>query len=75
MVRKPNSKNNLRPILSHLQFYIYIYIFLKYGELRLFSHEKAFLKVEIVYFWLKNENIIKKNKKLLHLSGPCPQTT
>jgi hypothetical protein len=48
---------------------------LKYGELGLFSHEKSFLKVEIVYFWLKSENIIKKNKKLLHLSGPCPQTT
>jgi hypothetical protein len=83
MVRKLNSKNNLRPTLAHPQLYIDFYfyfvlflLFLKCGELGLFSHEKSFLKVEIIYFWLKNENIVKKNKKNCYtFQAPCPQTT
>jgi len=84
MVKKLNSKINLRPTLAHPQLYIDFYyfyfilfsLFLKCGELGLFSHEKSFLKAEILYFWLKNEKYCQeKQKNCYTFQAPCPRTT
>lgn len=78
MVRKLNSKNNLKPTLVHPQLYIdfYFYFTFRISEMwwiRIIFSWKILLKGwNCIFLVEKWKYCQEKQKKLLHLSGPMP---